>query len=102
MSNDAVPSSAAAADTVASVELSADYAFDRVPSDLRAVVQSASVRLALNPVGYRSLRSATGDLVPGTEGRLTPSEEDRTYATPDGFSLPELQILQRYRRTTYP
>ena len=68
------------------------------PSDLRAVVRSAALRLVLNPAGRRMAR---GDVVSTGEGQ-TSAAPGETYGIVDDFTLAELMILNKYRRRTWP
>lgn len=66
------------------VVYSAGWAFP--PDDLRAVVHTAATRLYVNPAQWEVQREADGTF---------------RQAGPAGFTLAELQVLDRYRRRTW-
>jgi hypothetical protein len=69
-------------DDVTTVTVSATWGSDTLPPDVASVVSSAAARLAANPVGLRTVQRGEGDA---------------TAFAPDGFTLPELAMLHRWR-----
>lgn len=74
------------------VVLTASYGFLAIPRDIASVVDSASLRLVVNPEAWKSMQHS-GEGEHGASRTLVAE-------APSGFTVGELMVLRRYRRMT--